>query len=136
MVGIAHEPSHAVLNELVRFIVARLDDDHEALKRATRTDAVGLWSAHRGRTETEARREIVGVVQRMAVLRDLPTETAVRECAVQLLRALAGTWAEHPDYRPSWRDTGDRTVVTTVATADLSGTESAPRTAGELLGQV
>lgn len=99
----AREPSHVVLNELVRFVVARLDDDYREIKRAARIDGFGSYGEHRARVEHDARREIVGVAQRMAVLRDLPSEVPVRACAVDMVRAMAGVWADHPYYRASWR---------------------------------
>ena len=54
------------------------------------------------RSETLARRQIVGAVQQLLVLRDLPNEKAVRDVAASILRSLATPYAEHVSFREHW----------------------------------
>lgn len=54
------------------------------------------------RSETLARRQIVGAVQQLLVLRDLPNEKAVRDVAASILRSLATPYAQHPSFREHW----------------------------------
>jgi hypothetical protein len=98
--------------ELVRFVLARIDEDDAELKRLVRgapapPAGVGPGSIERRQAEARARRRIVGSVQQLLVLRDQPSERAVREVASQILRALAAPYADHAGFRSEWR-TGSR----------------------------
>jgi hypothetical protein len=90
-------------NELVRFVLARVEDDEAALKRRARAHADGeAETLDRLRAETVAKRRIVGTVQQLIVLRDQPCEKPVRDGAVQILRALAAPYAGHSAFRSEW----------------------------------
>lgn len=94
-------------NELVRFILARLDDDDRDLKKlqkAANGSPNGTFpSLERLGVENAAKREIVGVLQRLLVLRDLPAERPVREGVTEVLRRMALPYEEHAGYRAEWR---------------------------------
>ena len=92
-------------NELVRFILARIDDDEREIKKIHRsgTDDLAFPSLDRFSAEVAAKREIIGVVQRLLVLRDLPSERPVRDSALEVLRRMALPWDDHTAYRPEWR---------------------------------
>lgn len=100
-------------SELVRFLLDRLDDDDEALRRLSREETrgpstglprpEGLRSAERLRAEIIAKRHVIGDLQQLLVLRDLPSEKTVRDAATQALRALAAPYAVHRGYRTEWR---------------------------------
>lgn len=94
--------------DLVRFVLARLDDEESDLRKRVRklrgrddTEADSDLIEHL-RSETLARRQIVGSVQQLLVLRDLPNEKAVRDVAASILRSLATPYAEHPSFREHW----------------------------------
>jgi hypothetical protein len=93
--------------DLVRFLLARVSDDEAELKRLTRGSGgvrvSGQCDPVRLRAETAAKRQIIGTVQHVLVLRDLPNEQPVREAALQVLRSLAGPYNEHPGFRTEWR---------------------------------
>jgi Family of unknown function (DUF6221) len=95
--------------DLVRFLLARVEDDEAELKRLARASAGsparGCGQSHpdRLRAETVAKRQIIGTVQHVLVLRDLPNEQPVREAALQVLRSLAGPYSAHPGFRDEWR---------------------------------
>jgi Family of unknown function (DUF6221) len=93
-------------NELVRFLLARFDEDDDQLKRCARdtaTPATGPLSLDRLRSEALARRRIVGSMQQLLVLRDQPCEKPVREAAAQALRALAAPYSAHSGFRAEWK---------------------------------
>jgi Family of unknown function (DUF6221) len=94
-------------NELVRFLLARFDEDDERLKRLSRLPAddlsEGFTSLARLRAEALSRRRIVGSIQQLLVLRDQPCEKPVRDGAVQVLRSLASPYAKHPGFRSEWK---------------------------------
>jgi hypothetical protein len=99
-------------SDLVRFLLDRLDDDDEALRRLSREETrgttvvvrpEGLRSAERLRAEIIAKRHVIGDLQQLLVLRDLPSEKTVRDAATQALRALAAPYALHRSYRTEWR---------------------------------
>lgn len=95
--------------DLVRFVLARLDDEEADLRRRVRglrgrdddTTSDTEIIEHL-RAEALSRRQIVGSVQQLLVLRDLPNEKAVRDVAVTILRSLATPDAAHPTFRDSW----------------------------------
>jgi hypothetical protein len=91
--------------ELVRFLLARLDDDTSALKRVTRKGDMtpaAIVDAPRMRAELEAKRQVIGTLQQQIVLRDQPFEKVIRHQAVHMLRALALPYADHTAYRKEW----------------------------------
>jgi hypothetical protein len=89
-------------NELVRFLLARFDEDDENLKRHAR-ESGGLLAVDRLRAEALSRRRIVGSVQQLIVLRDQPCEKPVRDGAVHVLKALAAPYHQHPNFRAEWK---------------------------------
>jgi hypothetical protein len=97
--------------ELVRFLLARVDEDEAQLRRLRRNQsrgpgpagaADGLGSIDRLRTECEAKRDVIGCAQQLLVLRDQPAEKPVRDGAVHMLYALAGPYRSHPAFRSEW----------------------------------
>jgi hypothetical protein len=103
--------TNATNADLVRFLLARVDDDDCVLKRMARlqsraphtSTATGVQSVERLRAECVAKRRIIGSVQQLLVLRDQPSERPIREAAVQVLRALAAPYADHSGFRAEWR---------------------------------
>ncbi len=99
--------------DLVRFLLDRLDEDDDEIRHLardeTRGDATihprqhGLRAPERLRAEVIAKRHVIGDLQQLLVLRDLPSEKTVRDAATQALRALAAPYTEHRQYRPEWR---------------------------------
>jgi hypothetical protein len=93
-------------SDLVRFLLARFDEDDDQLKRCAR-DAVapipGPLSLERLRSEALARRRVVGSMQQLLVLRDQPSEKPVRDAAAQALRAMAAPYATHRGFRAEWK---------------------------------
>jgi hypothetical protein len=92
-------------NELVRFLLARFDEDDEQLKRCARPGAApGVpFPIDRLRSEALSRRRVVGSLQQLVVLRDQPSEKPVRDGAVHALRALAAPYSAHPNFHPEWK---------------------------------
>jgi hypothetical protein len=93
-------------SELVRFLLARFDEDDEKLRRYSRHSGPpddGLLSVDRLRAEALARRRIIGSVQQLLVLRDQPCEKPVRDGAAQVLRWLAAPYAHHAGFRSEWK---------------------------------
>lgn len=94
--------------ELVRFLLARIEDDTTDVKKHNRATASGkptapsLSSPDRIRAEAEAKRQVIGTLQQQLVLRDQPFEKAIRHQATYMLRALATPYSEHPAYRKEW----------------------------------
>jgi hypothetical protein len=93
--------------ELVRFLLARIDDEEQAMRRlARRLRDTGRIEAELGlgrqRGEIIARRQTIGHVQQLLVLRDLPSERDVRDLATQVLQAMAQPYCTHPQYRAVW----------------------------------
>ena len=94
--------------DLVRFLLARIDDDAAEIKRYNRAAAAGKavapgWcTPERMRTECEAKRQVIGTLQQQLVLRDQPFEKAIRHQAIYMLRALAIPYSEHVGYRKEW----------------------------------
>ena len=96
-------------SDLVRFLLARLDDDEREIKKLQQANGsangsgASFPSVDRLSVDSAAKREIVGVLQRLLVLRDLPSERPVREGAAEVLRRLAMPYEDHAGYRPEWR---------------------------------
>jgi hypothetical protein len=90
-------------HDLVRFLLARFDEDDEQLKRASRNAVAEPFSLDRLRSEALARRRVVGALQQLIVLRDQPCEKPVRDGAAQALRCLAAPYSEHAGFRAEWK---------------------------------
>jgi hypothetical protein len=94
-----------VESELVRFLLARLDEDEREIKKMQKAglDGSSFPSVNRLSADSASKREIVGVLQRLLVLRDLPSERPVREGVTEVLRRLALPYGDHTGYRTEWR---------------------------------
>lgn len=99
-----------VATDIVRFLLDRLDEDDDQVRQLARDETrsgapvgAGLRSSERLRAEIIAKRHVIGDLQQLLVLRDLPSEKTVRDSATQALRALAAPYTEHRQYRPEWR---------------------------------
>ena len=92
-------------NDIVRFILARLDEDERQIRKLVKSGVgpVSFPSLDRLSVDSAAKREIVGVLQRLLVLRDLPSERPVREGATEVLRRMALPYGDHASYRAEWR---------------------------------
>jgi hypothetical protein len=96
--------------DLVRFLLARVDEDDAQLRRMRRDqnhrggpdDGTGLLSIERLRAECDAKRGVIGSAQQLLVLRDQPAEKPVRDAAVHVLCALAAPYREHAGFRDEW----------------------------------
>ena len=95
---------------LVRFIVARLDDESSALTRESRNrarrpdpDHTASELLHHRRAENESKRVVLAQAQHLLVLRDQPAEQPVRVAAGEILQAMAAVYADHRSYRSEWR---------------------------------
>jgi hypothetical protein len=96
--------------ELVRFLLARVDEDDAELKRLARQRTepfpAGVLSLARLQSDVAAKRRLIGALQQLLVLRDQPFEKAIRDQALQMLRVLATPYGGHAAYRPEWRPSG------------------------------
>lgn len=91
--------------ELVRFLLARLDEDEAALKarrRAGDDSTTRSATMERLRADLQAKRQIIGAAQQLLLLRDQPSEKPVRDGASLILRYLAFPYADHPSFRGEW----------------------------------
>lgn len=101
-------------HELVRFLLARVDDDDTALRKLARVPdnpaatVPGYASLERLQAECLAKRRIIGTAQQLLALRDQPSEKPVREAATQVLRSLASAYADHSAFRDEWRTSSRR----------------------------
>ncbi len=104
-------PSVFNSTELVRFLVARVDDEDDALRKLARRIRTDHASSGDGpsvddlRKGVIAKRQVIGHVQQLLVLRDQPNEKAVRDLATQILRSMAMPYGDHLTYREEWRVT-------------------------------
>ncbi len=98
--------------DLVRFLLARLDDEDAQFRRRSRSlrdcneRIEGTAVLDHERAESHARRQVIGIAQQLLILRDQPNEKAVRDAAVHILRALAAPYADHNGFRGEWLPTG------------------------------
>jgi hypothetical protein len=101
-------PVRELTQDLVRFLLRRVDEDEAQLKRLSRRGAAetGVQAVVRLQAEAATKRKLIGCLQQLFVLRDQPAEKAVRDQAGQMLRTLAAPYADHPDYRREWRPSG------------------------------
>jgi anti-sigma factor ChrR (cupin superfamily) len=102
-------------HDLIRFLLARVDDDVAELKRLARQQLATGADAHEGvraiarlQAEAAAKRRMIGALQQLLVLRDQPLEKTVRDQATQMLRVLATPYDGHSAYRSEWRPAGAR----------------------------
>jgi uncharacterized protein DUF6221 len=108
------------MSTLVEFLLARISDEEAVARRQARqaqaptTNRTGTEGSAalalpdpdpsaRMRTECRARREMVGILQRMMILHDRPSERPQRDGALQLLKLMAVPYDQHPAYRQEWR---------------------------------
>jgi hypothetical protein len=97
---------------LVRFLLARVADDERSLRRLSGTAADdGALSVGRAIAECAAKRDIIGIMQRMLILRDLPLERQVRDGATEVLRRMAAVYESHIGYRSEWRPKPGRVLT-------------------------
>lgn len=101
-------PPAVAIQDLVRFLLARLDEDTAELKRIARQEARGervdgVRDTDRLQAEVAAKRRVIGTLQQLLVLRDQPAEKTVRDSAALMLRVLAVPYDAHANYRPEWR---------------------------------
>jgi hypothetical protein len=96
--------------DLVRFLLSRVEDDEAELRKLSRGGAdhagVGLRAVERLHAELATKRRLIGALQQLVVLRDQPAERAVRHQAGQMLRFLALPYEWHAKYRQEWRPAG------------------------------
>jgi Family of unknown function (DUF6221) len=95
--------------DLVRFLLSRVDDDETELRKLSRgqsNEGTGLRSLDRLHAELATKRRLIGALQQLVVLRDQPAERAVRHQAGQMLRFLALPYEWHAKYRQEWRPAG------------------------------
>jgi hypothetical protein len=101
-------------HDLIRFLLARVDEDVAELKRLARRQGTtadphpGVQAIARLQAEAAAKRRMIGALQQLLVLRDQPLEKTVRDQATQMLRVLAMPYDGHAAYRPEWRPAGAR----------------------------
>jgi hypothetical protein len=94
--------------ELVRFLLARVDDEEQTLRKLVRrthqagnANQDGVFA--RARSEVIAKRQVLGQIQQLLVLRDLPSEMVVRGLATRVLQSMAQPYAAHLQYRVIWQ---------------------------------
>jgi hypothetical protein len=103
-----------VTSELIRFLLARVNDDVAELKRLAKPPVIddgadeGVRSLARLQAEASTKRRLIGALQQLLVLRDQPLEKTVRDQAAQMLRVLALPYDKHSAYRSEWRPAGSR----------------------------
>ena len=93
--------------DLVRFLLARVEEDERSLRvLVRRTHRAGdhdhELSFTRTRSELIAKRQVLGHIQHLLVLRDLPREKPVRDLAVGMLQSLAAPYTPHVQFRRLW----------------------------------
>ncbi len=94
----------ALTQDLVRFLLARLDEDAADVKRLTHAGIdTGARSVDWLRADVAAKRKVIGALQQLMVLRDQPFEKSVRDSALHMLRLLALPYEQHDKYRSEWR---------------------------------
>jgi hypothetical protein len=98
------------MNDLIRFLLARIDEDETVVKKLARShtrngEPLPLdapQSLDRMRAECTAKRNLIGTIQQLLVLRDQPQEKPVRDAAAHMLHDLARPYSEHSGYRKQW----------------------------------
>lgn len=96
---------------LVRFLLDRIDEDEHTLERLARHESrgepqrprvEGIRSADQLRANLIAKRHVIGDLQHLVVLRDLPVEAPIRQHAISAMCAMASIYRDHPAFRPEW----------------------------------
>ena len=87
---------------LVRFVLARADEDDALLRRAVRQGALAESEVAERSRQYESRRRIAACAQQLIAFRDLPNEHAVRAEARQILKALAYVHRDHRQFQSDW----------------------------------
>lgn len=98
------------MNDLVRFLLACIEADEAAAKKLSRQRARNgdtatvdeALSPERLRAECLAKRQLIGHLQQLYVLRDQPLEKPVRDAAAHMLQSLALPYASKVGYREDW----------------------------------
>jgi hypothetical protein len=98
------------MNDLVRFLLACIEADEAAAKKLSRQRARSgstatvdeALSPERLRTECLAKRQLIGHLQQLYMLRDQPLEKPVRDAAAHMLQSLALPYASKAGYREDW----------------------------------
>lgn len=105
------------LADLIRFLLARVDEDDQDLARRHRRvasradhDAATMTALHREQAELLAKRRVIGHLQHLLVLRDLPAEKPVRDTVAVMLQAMAAPYREHRLFRAEWDVSRERTA--------------------------
>jgi Family of unknown function (DUF6221) len=98
------------MDGLVRFLLDRISEDERVWRRRAKTAHNG-GEAVRWLAECATKREIVGIMQRMIILRDQPMERQVRDGAEEVLRRLAAVYQDHAGYRAQWRPKSGRVLT-------------------------
>jgi hypothetical protein len=114
--------------DLARFLLARVDEDEKSLRALVRrTHRAGdhdhELSFARAQCDLTAKRQVLGHLQHLLVLRDLPAEKPVRDLAAGMLRSMAGPYTRHPQFRTAW-DGGGSTVADRRQTLKRNSTTS------------
>jgi hypothetical protein len=90
---------------LVRFLLARLDDETREAQRLLRGgegDPDNAALVARRRADLSAKRTAIGELQRQIAFRDLPHQRPVRVQALQKLREMTKPYADHRGYQAEW----------------------------------
>jgi hypothetical protein len=99
----------SISQDLVRFLLARINEEEAELKQLARTEpepGTGVRAIPKLRAEIDAKRKLIGSLQQLVVLRDQPAERAVRHQGEQMLRMLAVPYEWHAAYSSQWRPAG------------------------------
>jgi hypothetical protein len=99
------------MDGLVRFLLARISDEERELRRRSTGETQQVWTVERALAECSAKRDVIGIMQRMLILRDLPLERQVRDGAGEVLRRLAAVYEDHASYRNEWRPKPGRVLT-------------------------
>jgi hypothetical protein len=99
------------MDGLVRFLLDRISDDERRWRRRAKAGEDDAEQAERWLAECAAKREIIGIMQRMIILRDQPMERQVRDGAEEVLRRFAAVYEDHAGYRSQWRPKPGRVLL-------------------------
>ena len=93
--------------DLVRFLLARVDEDEKSLRVLVRRTHRAGDLAHepaftRAHSDLIAKRQVLGHIQHLLILRDLPGEKPVRDLAVDMLQSMAAPYTRHVQFRGLW----------------------------------
>ena len=99
------------MDGLVRFLLDRISDDERRWRRRAKANEDDAAEAMHWLADCAAKREIIGIMQRMIILRDQPMERQVRDAAEEVLRRLAALYEDHVAYRSQWRPRSGRVLI-------------------------